>query len=51
MLQMIQVIMSFADLTDSEKTWGSITRATDLEDVMYNIGADLGDLIISLFGL
>ena len=51
MIKMIEVLMSLMDLTDKEKTWGAIAKPTDFEDVMYNIGADLGDLIVSLFGL
>jgi hypothetical protein len=51
MIKMIEVMMSLADLTSPDKTWSSINKPADLGDIMYNIGADLGDLVVSLFGL
>ena len=50
LMRMVEVLLSILDLT-RPKTWAQINSAKDFEDLTYNLGADIADLIIAVFGV
>lgn len=50
LMRMVEVLLSILDLT-RPKTWAQIYSAKDFEDLTYNLGADIADLIIAVFGV
>jgi hypothetical protein len=50
LMKFVEIAMNFLDLT-TERAWTAINSPRDFEDTMSNIGSEIGDLIVSLFGI
>jgi len=49
-MRLVTMLLSFLDLT-RPKTWAQINSAKDFEDLTYNLGSDIADFIITVFGV
>lgn len=50
LMRLVEMLLSFLDLT-RPKTWAQINSAKDFEELTYNLGSDIADFIITVFGV
>lgn len=50
LMRLVTMLLSFLDLT-RPKTWAQINSAKDFEDLTFNLGSDIADFIITVFGV